>query len=155
MVLVKKKDGFTRFCVEYRKLNDVTVKYAYLLPLISDLLDALTGSKCFSGMYLNSGFWQVNIDPLDKEKTALSISFGLYQFTSTPFGLSGSPGTFQRHLQNVLRGLQWEGCLLYMDDIIVPWATFEENLQRLKHTLDRLLSAGLKLKPSKCVFFSN
>ena len=90
---------------------------------------------------------------MDKEKTAFSTSLGLYQFTVTPFGLSGSPSTFQRLLQNVLGGLQWEECLLYMDDIIVPGATFEENLQRLKHTLDRLLSAGLKLKPSKCEFF--
>jgi hypothetical protein len=134
VVLVKKKDGSTRFCVDYRKLNDVTVKDAYPLPLISDCLDALTGSKCFSSMDLNSGFWQVSINPLDKEKTAFSTSLGLYQFTVTPFGLSGSPSTFQRLLQNVLRGLQWEECLLYMDDIIVPGATFEENLQRLKHT---------------------
>ena len=78
VVLVKKKDEYTRCCVDYRKLNDVTVKDAYPLHLISDYLDALTGSKCFSSMDLNSGFWQVSIDPLDKEKTAFSNSIGLY-----------------------------------------------------------------------------
>jgi hypothetical protein len=78
----------------------------------------------------------VNILLTSSFSVSLSTSLGLYQFTVTPFGLSGSPSTFQRLLQNVLRGLQWEECLLYMDDIIVPGATFEENLQRLKHTLD-------------------
>ena len=77
VVLVKKKDGSTKFCVDYRKLNDVTVKDAYPLPLISDCLDALTVSKCFSSTHLNSGFRQVSIDPLDKEKT-FSSSLGLY-----------------------------------------------------------------------------
>jgi hypothetical protein len=78
VVLVKKKDGSTRFCVDYRMLNDVTVKDAYPLHLISDYLDTLTGSICFSSMDLHSGFWQVSIDPLDKEKTAFSTSIGLY-----------------------------------------------------------------------------
>ena len=78
VVLVMKKDESTRFCVDYRKLNGVTVKDAYPLPLISDYLDALTGSKCFISMDLNSGFWQVSIDPLDKEKRTFSTSFGLY-----------------------------------------------------------------------------
>jgi hypothetical protein len=78
VVPVKKKDESTRFCVDYRMLNDVTVKDAYPLHLISDYLDTLTGSICFSSMDLNSGFWQVSIDPLDKEKTAFSTSIGLY-----------------------------------------------------------------------------
>ena len=78
VILVKKKDGSTRFYVDYRKLNDVTVKDEYPLPLISDWLDAPTGSTCFSSMDSNSGFWQVSIDHLDKEKTAFSTSLGLY-----------------------------------------------------------------------------
>ena len=78
VVLVKKTDESTRFCVDYLNLNDVTVKDAYPLHLISDYLDDLTGSKCFSSMDLNSGFWQVGFDPLDKEKTAFSTSIGLY-----------------------------------------------------------------------------
>jgi hypothetical protein len=154
VVLVTKKDGYTRFCVDYRKLNDVTVKDAYPLPLISDCVEALSGAKYIGTMDVNSGFWQVGLDPMNREKTAFSTSLGLYQFVSMPFGLCSSPSTFQRLMQNVLRGLQWEECQLYMDDVIVPGASFQESLLRMEHTFDRLLSARLKLKLSKFIFFS-
>ena len=84
LFLVTKKDGSTRFCVDYRKLNDVTVKDAYPLPLISDCLETLSGAKYFGTMDVNSGFWQVGLDPMDKEKTTSSTSLGLYQFVSMP-----------------------------------------------------------------------
>lgn len=152
-VLVNKKDGSTRLCIDYRKLNDVTVKDAYPLPRVDECLDALSGSKWFSCMDLNSGFYQIGMAPEDRDKTAFATSFGLYQFLVTPFGLVNAPPTFERLMSDVLRGLQWEECLLYMDDIIVPAATFEEHLQRLEHVFQRLLVANLKLKPSKCIFF--
>lgn len=86
--------------------------------------------------------------PEDKEKTAYATSLGLYQFTVMPFGLNNSPSTFERLMEDVLRGLQWEECLLYLDDIIVPGSTFDQTLERLKHVFIRLREANLKLKPS-------
>ena len=153
IVLVIKKDGKVRFCVDYRRLNDVTVKDAYPLPRVDSCLDSLAGAKWFSSMDLNSGFWQIAMSPEDKEKTAFNTSLGLYQFTVMPFGLAKSPSTFERLMENVLRGMQWQECLVYMDDIIAPSTTFTQGLERLEHIFQRLLSANLKLKPSKCTFF--
>lgn len=153
IVLVKKKDGKTRFCVDYRMLNDVTAKDAYPLPRVDDCLDSLAGSKWFGSMDLNSGFWQINMSTEDKEKTAFLTSLGLYQFTVMPFGLVNSPSTFERLMENVLRGLQWKELLLYMDDIISIANTFEDGVERLERIFQRLEDANLKLKPSKCIFF--
>ena len=96
IVLVSKKDGTTRFCVDYRMLNDVTVKDGYPLPRVDECLDALAGAKWFNCMDLNSGFWQIMVEPEDQMKTAFTTSHGLYQFKVMPFGLVNSPGTFQR-----------------------------------------------------------
>lgn len=104
-------------------------------------------------MDLNSGFWQVGMAEDHKEKTAFSTSLGLFHFKVMPFGLCNSPSTLSRLLEDVLRGLQWEECLLYMDDIIVPGSTFAEALQRLENIFERLRDANLKLKPSKCNLF--
>lgn len=153
IVLVTKKDGSTRFCVDYRRVNDLSVKDAYPIPRVDDCLDALSGSCWFSCMDLNSGFWQIGLDPADKDKTAFATTLGLYQFTVLPFGLANAPSTFERLMEDVLRGLQWEICLVYMDDIIVPSATFNDSITRLELVFHRLSSANLKLKPSKCIFF--
>lgn len=153
IVLVPKKDGSTRFCVDYRKLNEITIKDAYPLPRVDDCLDALANSKWFSSMDLNSGFWQIGMAEEHREKTAFSTSLGLFHFKVMPFGLCNSPSTLSRLLEDVLRGLQWEECLLYMDDIIVPGSTFAEALQRIEIIFERLRDANLKLKPSKCNLF--
>ncbi|MCG7866651.1 MAG: DDE-type integrase/transposase/recombinase [Candidatus Thiodiazotropha taylori] len=153
VVLVTKKDGTIRFCIDYRVLNDCTVKDAYPIPRVDECLDALSGSKWYSSMDLNSGFWQVGMAPEDRQKTAFATSLGLYQWTVMPFGLANSPSTFQRLMEDVLRGLQWTELLLYMDDIISPCQTVEEGLKRLANIFDRLVEANLKLKPSKCAFF--
>ena len=154
VTLGTKKDGSTRFCVDYRKVNDVTVKDAYPLPRIDTLLDSLSGALWFSSMDMNSGYWQIAVAPEHREITAFASStMGLLQFRVMPFGLACSPSNFSRLMEVVLRGLQWEECLLYMDDIIVPSTTADENFVRLEHVFQRLRAANLKLKPSKCTFF--
>lgn len=153
VVLVRKKDGTVRFCVDYRKLNNVTVKDSYPLPRIEDCLDALSGSQWFCTLDLASGYWQVEMSQEDKEKTAFSTGSGLYQFNVMPFGLCNAPATFERLMERVLVGLPWHILLIFLDDVIVHAKSFGEALRRLRLVLQRLRSANLKLSPKKCVLF--
>ena len=153
IVLVRKKDGTTQFCVDYRKLNSATVKDSYPLPRIDDSIDALSGSCWFSTLDLASGYWQVEVEERDRPKTAFTTGSGLYQFTVMPFGLCNAPATFERLMERVLSGLPWEVCLLYLDDIIVHAKTFKAELERLRSVFARLREAGLKLSPKKCHLF--
>ena len=153
VVMVKKKDGSLRFCVDFRQLNAATVKDAHPLPRIDDLLDALHGACWFSTLDLKSGYWQVPIMERDKEKTAFRTSSGqLYEFNQVPFGLCNAPTTFSRLMDRVLSGLHWETCLFYLDDIIVFSSTWEEHLARLRQVFERLRHANLKLGAEKCAF---
>ena len=152
VVLVKKKDGDWRFCVDYRRLNDVTVKDAYPLPRIADALSRLEGSTYFSIMDLQSGYHQVPLKDADRKKSAFITADGLFQFKVMPFGLTNAPGTFQRAMDLILAGLRWSSCLVYLDDVVVYSHTLEQHLDRLKLVLNCLAKAGLKLKWSKCRF---
>lgn len=155
VVLVQKKDGGLRVCVDYRRLNEVTVKDAYPLPRIDDTLDALAAAKWFSTLDLASGYWQVPIDPQHREKTAFATRQGLFHFNVLPYGLCNSPSTFQRLMELVLADLQWVTCLVYLDDIIVYARTFDEHLARLDQVLQKLCQANLKVKPAKCHLFAD
>ena len=127
VVLVKKKGGGMRFCVDYRKLNDVTHKDSYPLPHIDDSVEALSGARWFSTLDLKSGYWQVEMDEVDKEKTAFSVGSGLWQFTVMPFRLSNAPATFERLMEQVLSGLPLAIALIYLDDVLVAVGAFQST----------------------------
>eukprot|EP00118_Oscarella_pearsei_P023612 m.284268 g.284268 ORF g.284268 m.284268 type:complete len:434 (+) comp40678_c0_seq9:2291-3592(+) len=148
VVLVRKKEGRFRFCVDYRGLNDLTIRDSYPLPRIDETLESLGGAKYFTTLDLASGYWQVEMEPRDAQKTAFSTGRGQYEFTVMPFGLCNAPATFQRLMEYVLAGLQYEQCLIYLDDVIVFGSDFGEHLERLRNVLERFKDAGLKLQPA-------
>ena len=152
VLLVKKKDDSWRFCVDYRKLNAVTVKDVYPLPRIEDALARLNGAKVFSSLDLQAGYWQVPVAYADREKTAFITADGLWQFKVMPFGLCNAPGTFQRMMDQVLGDLRFSSCLVYLDDIIIYGKDFAEHQVRLEQVLRCLDSVGLKIKLKKCSF---
>ncbi|XP_063050302.1 uncharacterized protein LOC134445147 [Engraulis encrasicolus] len=153
LVMVRKKDGTYRLCVDYRALNDCTIKDAYPLPRIQDTLDTLSTAKWFSTLDLASGYWQVELTPRARRAAAFCTRNGLFEWNVMPFGLCNAPATFQRLMDRVLAGMQWETCLVYLDDIIVLGRNVPEMLHRLSQVFDRLLQANLKLKPAKCCLF--
>ena len=153
VVLVKKKDGSKRFCVDYRRLNHLTIKDSYPIPRIDDSLDALGGAKWFSTLDLASGYWQVELDEEAKKKSAFVVRGGLYSWKVMPFGLCNAPSTFERLMEQVLAGLHWEVLLVYLDDVIVFAKTIDDELTRLGIVFQRLRQAGLKLKAKKCHLF--
>ena len=152
VILVPKKDGTTRFYVDYRRLNAVTKKDVYPLPRIEDILDTIGRARYFTTLDLSAGYWQIQLDQNATEKTAFTTHCGLFEFTRMPFGLCNAPSTFQRLMQTVLAGLEWKSCFVYIDDILVCSRTFEEHIVHLQEVFERLRKANLKLKLAKCSF---
>ena len=154
IVIVQKKTGQMRMCVDYRQLNAKTRRDAYPLPRIEESLDALGGAKYFSTLDLASGYNQVAVAEQDRAKTAFCTPFGLYEFNRMPFGLCNAPGTFQRLMEHIFGDQSFQTLLLYLDDVVVFSSSFEQHLQRLGLVLGRLRAQNLKLKLSKCHFFA-
>lgn len=153
VVLVRKKDGTVRFCVDYRALNAVTIKDVYPLPRIDETLEALHGTSRYTSLDLHAGYWQLGVAQEDKPKTAFTTRRGLFQFCRMPFGLCNAPSTFQRLMDCVLRGLTWVSCLVYLDDVIIfTKGSVAQHVVELAAVLERLAETGLSLKVSKCTF---
>ena len=152
MLLVNKPDGTKRVTIDFRKLNDVTVKDVYPLPRIDEILDSMKGSIIFSKLDLTSGYWQVMLHPKDKKYTGFATKSGFYQWKVMPMGASNSGAIFQRIMNGTLRNLIGICVLVYIDDIIVYSNSFDEHLQHLQQVMDKLSIAKLYLKFSKCEF---
>ena len=151
MVLVKKKDGTLRLCVDYRRLNTTTQADAYPMPRIEDMIDQLGKAKYLTTLDLTKGYWQVPVAKRDRPKTVFTTPFGLFQFLRMPFGLTGVLATFQRMIDHLLQGLgEFTGA--YLDDVVVFSVTWEEHMQHVEAVLTRLREAGLTAKPRKCQF---
>ena len=153
LVLVRKKDGTLRLCVDYRLLNAKTRRDAYPLPRIDESLDALSGAQWFSTLDLASGYNQVPVAEADRHKTAFCTPFGLFEFNRMPFGLCNAPSTFQRLMERIFADQSCQSLLLYLDDVIVFSSSFEQHLQRLETVLQRLQKENLRAKLSKCCLF--
>lgn len=151
VVIVDKKDNSKRFCVDFRKLNKITKKNSYPLPLIDDILALLGKAKYFSSLDLKSGYWQVLMDENDKEKTAFACHTGLFEFNVMPFGLSNAPAIFQELMSIVLQEC-YEFATAYLDDILIFSSTLQEHITHLEFIFSKLREHGLKLKLKKCSF---
>ena len=153
VLLIPKKDGKMRFCIDFHKLNNAMIKDKYPLPWINDSLNMLWGAKWFSTLNLAAKYWQVKIREEDKAKTTFSVS-GLncsyWQCVHMSFGLFNTPATFQRMMDLILRGLKWTKVLVYIDDIIIFSPSFEQHIKDIKEILTCIEKADLHVKLSKC-----
>jgi len=154
VVLIRKRDGGLRFCIDYRAVNSATYYDTYPLPRIESCLDSLHGAKWFSTLDLRAGYYNIPVAEQDRDKTAFVTRRGCWRFKVMPFGLTCAPSVCQRLMDMVLAGLSYEACLVYLDDIIIFGKSFHELLQRTEMVFQRIRWAKLKLKPSKCSLFA-
>ncbi|KAL7077477.1 hypothetical protein ACQ4LE_002964 [Meloidogyne hapla] len=155
IVLVPKRDGSLRFCVDYRGLNSVTTKDAFPLPNIDQILLNLNGKKFFSTLDFHSGYWQIKMDRSSIEKTAFLTEFGLHEFVVMPFGLSNAVATFQRFMSRLFEDFINKFIFVYIDDILIASTTFEEHCEHLRLVFEKIREAELKLRIEKCKFAAN
>jgi len=155
VVIVPKKNGKARFCVDYRLLNNITKKDADPLPRMEDCLDPLGDAPVFTSLDCTAGSWQVPLRKDDQDRTAFTTHCGIYHWLSRPFGLTNAPAPFQRALDIILSGLKWKVCLVYLDDVIILSANAEQHVKDNDPVLHRLREAGVTLNLEKCTWFSD
>jgi hypothetical protein len=153
ILFVKKKDGTMRMCVDYRALNNVTIKNSYPLPRVDELFDRLQGAKFFSRLDLRSGYHQIRIADEDIPKTAFRTRYGHFEFLVLPFGLTNAPGTFMHLMHETFREFLDEFVLVFLDDILIYSKTLEEHKVHVRKVLETLAKSKLYAKESKCEFF--
>ncbi|GMF35081.1 unnamed protein product [Phytophthora fragariaefolia] len=146
--MIRKLDGGIRFCIDYRKLNAVTVKDSYPMPLIDDILVVLSGATLFSTMDIASGYWNMPIQENSASKTAFTCKYGLYEGMVMPFGLCNAVPVFERLMETVLVDLKWMTCLVFLEDCVIFSKDFPSHLVHVRQVLTRFQSAGFKLKMS-------
>lgn len=149
VVLVPKKDGTLRFCIDFRQINALSRFDPYPMPRVDDLVERLGKAKFISTLDLSKGYWQVPLSPQAKELTAFRTPFGLYHFTVMPFGLQGAPATFQRLMDKLLQGTS-DFAAAYLDDVVIFSDSWEDHVKHLRAILGRIKGAGLTINPKKC-----
>lgn len=154
VVLVKKKDGPWRFCIDFRMLNLYTISDPFPLPRISDLLHSIRKSRYFIALDLRAGYWQIKMDKNDIQKTAFRTHRGLYEFLVMPFGLKTAPATFQRMMEQIIGDLRWKGVLVYLDDILIHGEDEENVLTNMEVVFKRLKDVGMTINLQKCTFMA-
>ena len=152
IVLVRKKDGSMRFCIDYRLLNLVTCLDAYPLPRIEDVFDAFFGAVIFSVVDMKDAYFHVKIRPSDRELTAFISHRGLFQFVNMAFGFSNAPATWQSSADEMFSDYLWIFCLVYMDDLIIYSKDFDSHMEHLEKVFQRLSNYKVHLNPKKCHF---
>ena len=152
ITLVNKKDNSIRFCVDYRRLNSITQKDAYPVPLIQDIFDTLQGATVFTTLDLRSGYWQVDVAKEDRPKTAFVCHRGLFEFCRLPFGLTNAPAQFQRIMNGILHKHLGQRAMVYLDDVVIFSRSTEDHVKDVKAVLETIHEAGLTLKKTKCTF---
>ena len=152
VVLVKKKDGTWRFCVDYRHLNSIIVKNKHPLPIVDELIDELAGAKWFSKLDFRSGYHQIRIVKGDEHKTAFKTHNGLYVFLVMPFGLTNAPATFQSVMNDIFAPMLRHGVLVFMDDILIYSDTLETHVNLLAQVFEITQQHKFLIKLSKCSF---
>jgi hypothetical protein len=153
IVLVSKPDGTIRFCVNYKKLNNLTIKDKFPLPRIDDSLDSLAGKAIYSTLDCFSGYWQVPLHPNSQHLTSFISPFGSFQFTVLPFGLTNAPSLFSRIMQTILAPFLFQFVIVYIDDICVFSNSTDEHRHHLEMVFQKLEAFSVKLKFKKCSFY--
>ena len=151
IVLVPEKNGSVRFCVDYRKLNQISRFDAYSMPRVDDIIDRLGKAKYITKIDLTRGYWQVLMSKQSRKKSAFITQFRLFEFKTMPFGLHGAPATFQRTMDTIIKGAE-EFAASFLDDLIIFSEIWEDHRKHLVEILSRLKSAGLTANPRKCQF---
>lgn len=152
VLLVQKKDGSWRFCVDYRRLNSLTIKNRFPMPLVEEILDELAGTKYFTSLDMRAGYHQIRMGEMDEYKTAFKTHHGHYQFRVMPFGLTNAPATFQCAMNSILEPFLRKFAMVFIDDVLVYSPSWETHLEHIRLVLQKLRENQFFLKRSKCAF---